>query len=142
MSYDLSPRNKKVKEIRVGAFSWPIIMQETGMGYVVGYGSGRDKVSYVYRPDNRGASPASNDGYRITSFEAKAMAAVGRGFVSVQRFINKEWESLSETERLSSENAKNHKGEPLYRSKWAEEMLVQIEEICDFFEKSNGFSIN
>ena len=38
MGYTLVPRNKKVDDIDIGAFSWPIVLQETGAGYLLGYG--------------------------------------------------------------------------------------------------------
>ena len=39
MSYDLTARNKNVPNIRIDAFSWTIMLQDTGMGYVLGYGA-------------------------------------------------------------------------------------------------------
>jgi len=86
MGYLLKPKNKKVESINVGAFSWPIILQETGAGYVLGYGAGRAPASYVYQDGNKG-SPASNDGYKVNGTEAKAMASVLRGYATVQRFV-------------------------------------------------------
>ena len=142
MSYDLSPRNKKVKEVRVGAFSWPMILQETGAGYILGYGEGRSPASYVYRPDSRGASPVSNDGYRVSALEAAGMAACFRGYVSVNRFINKEWEAMPETEREYNKNYKTHDGKTLYKQGMHEDRLKQMEDIADFFEKSQGFKID
>ena len=142
MSYDLVPKNKEVKEMSVGAFVWPIILQETGMGYVLGYGEGRSPGSYVYKPDKRGASPASNDGYFVTSREAKMMAAVGRGFISVNRFINKEWDAMPEDKRKKDLEYKTHEGKLLYKQPWHEDRLKQIENFCDFAEASKGFRIN
>lgn len=142
MGYDLVPKSKDVEEISIGAFSWPIILQETGMGYVLGYGEGRSPGQYVYIPDKRGASPASNDGYFVTSSEAKMMAAVGRGFVSVQRFINNEWDAMPEDQRKRDLEAKLIDGRKLYKQPWHEDRLKQIEQFCDFAEKSKGFKIN
>lgn len=59
MGYDLTAKNKKVEGISIGAFSWPIILQETGAGYVIGYGAGRTPARYVYQNGNSG-SPVSN----------------------------------------------------------------------------------
>lgn len=100
MSYDLIPRNKNIKEKRIGAFYWPIILQKTGMGYVLGYGSSLNFGQYVYNEGNCG-SPVSNDGYKVSSFEAKSMAKVARGFVSVQKFNLKQWNELDSMEELS-----------------------------------------
>ncbi len=134
MSYDLRPRNKKVEEIRVGAFSWPMILQETGAGYVIGYGRGKDPASYVYDKRNHG-SPASNDGYIVTSSESKMMAQVLRGFVFVQRYVNKEWGSLSEEVRVLEKESE------YFRKPWHEERLKEIERYAEFMENSGGFRI-
>lgn len=140
MGYELSPKNKKIKELRVGAFMWPIILQETGMGYVLGYGAGRTPASYVYQNGNNG-SPASNDGYKVTAFEAKAMAKVARGFCSVQRFVNKEWDAIPEPEKTTMLEYTS-RGAKLYRGTWHEDRLKEIEAFADFAENSRGFTIN
>jgi hypothetical protein len=142
MGYDLSPKNKNVKELCIGAFFWPIMLQETGMGYVLGYGAGRSPGTYVYIPDSRGASPSSNDGYNVSSTQAKMMATVGRGFVSVKRFINKEWDEMPKEEKEKALNYKGYNGQPIYQQPWHEDRLKQIEQFCDFAENSKGFKIN
>jgi len=141
MGYDLKPTNKKIESISFGAFFWPIILQETGMGYVIGYGEGREPATYVYRTGNKG-SPASNDGFNVSSTEAKAMAMVARGFVLVQRFIAKSWEEIPEQERERQKAIKNHDGtKPLYKTAWHEDRLKLIEKFAEFAEQSKGFSI-
>lgn len=140
MSYDLIPKNKNVKAISVGAFSWPIILQETGMGYIIGYGEGRAPATNVYQP-RKEASPTSNDGYKISSAEAKMMAAVIKGFLSVQRFINKEWQEIPEPERQKQKDTMTC-GKHLYKGEWSEDRLKQIETIGEFFKKSGGFAIH
>lgn len=142
MSYDLIPKDKKCKEISIGAFSWPIILEETGMGYVIGYGGGRTFGTHVYKPEENGASPVSNDGYHISNFEAKAMAAVGRGYVSVSRFINKEWAAIPEGQ--DKEHQKTVMCGPerkLYKTAMHEDRLKLIEKFCEFAEKCKGFQI-
>lgn len=135
MSYDLRPKNKEVDELRIGAFSWPIILQETGIGYVLGYGAGIAPASYVYQTGNHG-SPASNDGYIVTAFEARAMAKAARGFVSVQRFMRKEWDSLTEEEQVRKEQTKD-----IYKNPWHEDRIKLVETFAEFAEKSSGFRI-
>lgn len=141
MGYDLNPINKALNSLSIGAFSWPIFLQDTGMGYVLGYGSGFKPGSYVYNDGNNG-SPVSNDGYKVTSSEAKAMAKVARGYVSVQRFVNKEWEVLSEEEAKQCEESNNRHSFKIYRSKMHEDHLVWLEKFADWAEKSKGFTIN
>lgn len=139
MGYTLKAKNKKVKSIDYGAFIWPIMLQDTGMGYVLGYGAGRSPASYVYQNGNIG-SPSSNDGYRVTATEAKMMAKVARGYISVKRFINKEWAELPEERRKVDMEAK-YDGRPLYNLETAEHFLTRLEKFADFAEKSGGFQI-
>ena len=141
MSFDLIPKNKELDSIEVGAFTWPIFLQETGMGYVLGYGAAFKPGSYVYNNGNKG-SPVSNDSYRVTSSEAKAMAKVARGYVTVQRCVNKEWEQLPESQQSYYENAKSLGEQPLYRAKMHEDHLVWLEKFADWADKSKGFTIN
>lgn len=141
MGYDLHPKNKNVEALSIGAFSWPIFLQETGMGYVLGYGAGRSPGTYVYSTGNNG-SPASNNGYKVSATEAKMMARIARGFISVQRFINKEWEAMPEDERKRGQEMKSHDGvNPLYKTGWHEDQLKKIEKFAEFAEKSGGFRI-
>lgn len=144
MGYELKPksRSKKVKSILVGGFSWPIFLQETGAGYVIGYGAGLRPGSYVYLTGNNG-SPVSNYGYVVNEDEAKMMAIVIRGYLSVQRFVNNDWDKLPELDRKDMENSRVPEfGGPLYRKYVHEDRLKEIEKIADFMERSKGFSIN
>jgi hypothetical protein len=141
MSYDLRAKNKDVKDMSVGAFTWPIFLQDTGMGYVLGYGAGMRPGSYVYQNGNNG-SPASNDGYKVTATEAKMMAKVARGYISVQRFVNKEWDELPPEDRKEKEEWEARSQHKIYRTKVHEDHLKKLEQIADFMEKSGGFTIN
>lgn len=135
MGYELNPNNKELKSLSAGILTWPIFLQETGMGYVLGYGTGFKPGSYVYNKGNNG-SPVSNDGYKVTASEAKTMAKVARGYVSVQRFVNKEWEQIPESEWPNYE-----KDRTIYRGKMHEDHLVWLEKFADWAEKSKGFNI-
>lgn len=140
MGYELIAKNKKIKSISMG-LKWPIILQETGAGYILGYGSGRTPGSYVYQTGNHG-SPSSNDGYIVSSGDSKMMAKILRGYISVQRFINKEWEKIPDPEKQRQINAKimdSHK--PLYKPPMAEGWMKTIEDVAIFMENSNGFRI-
>lgn len=141
--YTLKPksRSKKVKAISVGAFTWPIILQVTGAGYVLGYGAGRTPGSYVYKDGNIG-SPSSNDGYTVTSEEAVMMAKVLHGYISVQRFVNKEWDAMPTDEKERLLNITIPDSGKLYRGYVVEERLKQYENIANFCELSKGFSIH
>lgn len=141
MGYDLYANNKKTNSISIGAFSWPFILQETGAGYVLGYGEGRTPGSYIYQKRGNHGSPVSNDGYKVTSTEAKMMAQVMRGYISVQRFINKEWNELPEDQREIQKTAEFSPGKLTYKQGVHEDRLKQIEQIAEFLEKSKGFKI-
>lgn len=141
MGYELRATNKNLEELSIGAFSWPIFLQETGMGYILGYGTGFKPGSYVYNNGNNG-SPVSNDGYKVTSTEAKAMAKVARGYISVQRFVNKEWEQLPPETVKEYEEANNRHSFKIYRPKMHEDHLKWLEKFAEWAEKSKGFTIN
>lgn len=140
MGYDLIANNKEVEGISIGAFSWPIYLQETGMGYVLGYGTGFKPGSYVYSQGNNG-SPVSNDGYKVTSAEAKMMAKVARGYVAVQRYVNKEWEELTEEHAKECEQSNERHSFKIYRPKMHEDHLKWLEKFADWADKSRGFKI-
>lgn len=135
MGYDLNPKNKKIESISVGAFRWPILLQETGMGYILWYGTGFKSGTYVYQNGNNG-SPVSNDGYKVTANQAKMMAAIARGYVFVQRHVNQEWDALS------PEDFEYWEKSQYVRKKMHEDHLIFLEKFADFAEKSGGFSIH
>lgn len=135
MGYDLRPINKKVSEIRFGAFIWPSMLRDTGMGYVLGCGNSIEPFTYIYNKGNKG-SPCSNDGYRVYASEAIAMAKVARGYVSVHRYVNKLYEEMAPEKR------EKYEGNPNYVQPHNEVFLKQLEEFADFAEKSGGFTIN
>jgi hypothetical protein len=141
MGYDLNPKNKQLNSLYIGVFSWPMFLQETGMGYVLSYGTGFKPGSYVYSNNNNG-SPVSNDGYKVTSLEAKMMAKVARGYVFVQRYVNEEWEQLSEEMVKDCEQTNNRHSFKMYRGKMDEDHLIFLEKFADWAEKSKGFTIN
>jgi hypothetical protein len=143
MSYDLKPKNKEINELRIGAFSWPMYLQITGAGYIVGYGESRSPAEYTYQR-RKNASPVSNDGFPVTATEAKAMAMVVRGFVAVRRFINKQWDELdlSDEEKEQQQKLTLSDGKPLYQGTWHEDRLKELEVFALFAEQSKGFTIH
>lgn len=145
MGYDLISKNNKskIREYTIGAFSWPMFLSETGMGYILGYGDGMKPASYVYSTLKKAGSPVSNDGYMVTASQSKAMAMVARGFISVNRFINKQWGELTEEERIRMDGLKiPGSDKELYKKGWHEDRLVQLENFAEFAEQSQGFSIH
>ncbi|MEK4193262.1 hypothetical protein [Paenibacillus sp. FSL L8-0323] len=140
MPYDLYPRKKDVERISYGVFFWPYILLEIGVGLVIGAGNSIRPASYRYNPDKRGASPMSMDGYYVTKKNACLMAAVARGWASVERGKREEWESLSEEERTRMEEW-NKDFVKTYSLPAALETIEKVEGFADFAEKSGGFRI-
>ena len=122
------------------------MLEETGMGYILGYGENVKPGTYVYNDGNKG-TPASNDGYKVTSFEAKAMARMARGFISVKRFINKQYGEMDEITRKYFESATFEKDDgtvvKLFRQQITDEnFLLKLEKFAEFAEQSRGFTIH
>lgn len=140
MGFGLKPRNKKVKEFYIGTFSWKVMLQDTGMGYVLGYGSDIEPGTYIYQSGNIG-SPISHDGYKVSSFEAKAMALVARGYISVKRTINQRYNEMTEEEKSYHKNTRNFEGRKLYNGPVSEVFLLALERFAEFAENSGGFTI-
>jgi len=138
MGYDLIARNNKAEDMYIGSFSWPILLQETGAGYVIGYGKGLQPSSYVYQ-NNQPGSPVSNDGYKVTANEAKSMAAVVRGYISVKTFVNKEWDEMNEEDRKNRESW--NETEKIYTEYTSEKTLDQLNSLAEFLENCSGFRI-
>ena len=138
MSYDLHAKKKDIPDLRMGAFSWPIILEKTGAGYVLEYGKGFTPASYVYTPRN--GSPVSNDKFDVTITETKAMVLCCKGFVKVKRFVNKEWDAMSPEDRKQSE--KLNEVMKVYTPYTGEQFLEKIEQFIEFAEKSGGFRIS
>ncbi|HTG56474.1 MAG TPA: hypothetical protein VL943_09415, partial [Niabella sp.] len=79
--------------------------------------------------------------YKVTAKQAKMMATVARGYISVQRFVNKEWEALPAETIKEYEQANDQHSFKIYRLKMHEDHLKWLEKFADFAEKSGGFSI-
>jgi hypothetical protein len=136
MGYDLMPKNKDAGEPSGMIFTWPIILNETGAGYLFGYGQNTIAPgTYVYNGSRGPGSPVSNDGFKVTPSEAKAMAKLFRGYVFVKRAIREEWDKKTE-EQQKNILAFDEKATPP-----KEEFINKVESLAEFCEKSGGFRI-
>ncbi len=101
MTFD--QETKRRGGFHLGAFSWPWMLRE-GVGLVVGYmrDPNSDSVCYIFQPDEKGASPTSNDNYHVSAHEARAMAMAARGLATCCRFANAEWDKMSEAEQTEA----------------------------------------
>lgn len=137
MGYDLEPKNKKIAAIQGMIFTWPVILNETGAGYLLDYGDNTaNPGTYIYNGSRGPGSPVSNDGFKISAREAWAMAKLFRGYVFVQRSIREEWDKLSNDKKAVILSI-NKRAEPA-----SEVFLDKVEELADFCEKSEGFTIH
>ncbi len=113
-----------------------MILNETGAGYLFGYGDNTVKPGfYIYNGKRGPGSPVSNDGFKVSASEAKAMAKLFRGYAHVKRAIREEGEILNSEERAIYSKFKWYKEPP------SEEFIKKVEELAEFCEKSGGFRI-
>lgn len=137
MGYDLLPRNKAIAPKNGMIFTWPVILEVTGAGYLFGYGPFTfDGGKYVYDSSRTDGSPVSNDGFEVTKEDALIMARLFRGYVFVKRAIREEWDKKTEAEKICITSCLGNKAEPP-----AEEFLRKIEKLAEFCEQSEGFNI-
>jgi len=143
MSIDLIPKKRNIDSFRISGIGWPMLLNKTRMGYVIGYGCGVEPLECSYTPQANHGSPISNDGYVVTNLEAKAMSLVLDGYMKEQKFLQTEWNKMTINKRLYKEHCKNCRGEPLYNQpvKWEEDTFNFLEELSVFMYNSGGFKI-
>ncbi len=132
MGYDLKPRNKNIDEFCFGSFSWGWLMQ-SGVGLAIGITRGLRTFSYYYTPDKKGRDPNCNDGYYVTSKQAKLMSVLCNSIVSGERKIAIDWESIPENEKKYLED----KGSAPVR----EDFVDKAERFAEWAKKCGGFWI-
>ena len=138
MGYDLKPRNKELEWFSMGVFSWSWMLG-AGVGLVLGNGNSIEPAQYVYVPDKNGASPQSNDGYYVTSKQAKIMSVVAKGLVSVEKFKRAQWNGYS-PERQQQMQEWNNRNK-IYNMPVREDFIDKTERFAEWSEKSGGFWI-
>lgn len=137
MGYDLIPKKKGVNSKSGMIFTWPVILEETGAGYLLGYGMNTfDRGRYIYNGSRPDGSPVSNDGFEVSKEDALAMAKLFRGYVFVKRELRKEWDKKPEEERVRIKSFLGNNVEPP-----AEAFLQKVEALAEFCEQSEGFNI-
>jgi hypothetical protein len=138
MGYDFAPRKKEVPGFYMGAFSWPVLLSHCG--HAIGYCEGIRPGTYYFRPDKKGYSPCNNDGYQISSKDAKELAKRIREFLDSNKTLRKEWDGYDEQTQKQMQQA--HEKEKLYNIPILnDELLAKWEAFADFAEKSGGFRI-
>ena len=134
MGYTMIPLKKNAYSIDGNIFTWPMALNLTGAGYLLGYGENTiSPGQYFYKPRN--GSPVSNDGFKVTATEAKTIAKIFRGYISTKKSIREEFEKLSDLQKEWIRKDRPHDVPP------GEEFLDKIEKIAAFCEQSGGFRI-
>jgi len=136
MGYDLIPRNKKIKSLCIGAFSWPVML-DMGIGLIISTGPAMRPAAYSYIPDKKGRDPNSNDGFYVNSDQAKAMSMVADGLICVNKFIMREWDKLSEEDKKQYEKYEFYKKPKIIK----EDFYNLLERFSEFAKNSQGFYI-
>jgi len=139
MGYNLIPRNKKLNKFYFESFSFDWML-DAGVGLVLGTGKSIEPASFRYIPDKKGRCPRYNDGFYVTSKQAKIMSVVAKGLVSVERGKWDEWNCLSEEKQKSMKEA-NNQYLHLYILPVREEFIEKVEKFTEWAEKSSGFKI-
>ena len=137
MGYDLMAKNKSV-DPKIGMIiTWPMMLNETGACYLLGYGDISFKAGhYIYDGSRNDGSPVSNDGFEVSKEEAMIMARLFRGYVKVKREILKEWEAMTEEEKKVIRSIMGEHVVPP-----GSDFINKVEEMADFLENSDGFNI-
>ena len=138
MSYDLTPRNKKAGDYRIGAFTWPQMLKE-GLGLVLGTGDGFRPAEFIYleRPD--GLCVHYNDGAHVTAKECKDLVKVSRWIADIQTGRLRQWEKVWPEEQQRMKSAERP---DLYKLPWHPDVIQRFRDFADWCEKSGGFRIH
>jgi hypothetical protein len=138
MGFDLKAKRDDVDGFHMGAFSWSWMI-DAGVGLPLCCGRGVEPASYVYKgdPENPG-SPHSNDGFRVTEEQAKAMAQLARWIADYQDTLYEVWMREPEEHRTRVEN--DHSG--LYRLPVRRDFVEKVRRFADWAETSGGFEIH
>lgn len=137
MSYDFMPKND-VEEFRMGAFSWPILLEV--FGYLFPFQSKGGRWVYNWEIDNRFKEEhnypiiISNDGFEVTEEEARMMARMTRNYCAIQRKLDDS--HFNEDVPVTA---------PEWERKWPqkirEDWIEKFKEFADWAETSGGFKI-
>lgn len=137
MRYDLIPKKEGVEAKSGMIFTWPMILEKTGAGYLFRYGINTfDTNRYIYDSSRPDGSPVSNDGFDVSKEDALIMAKLFRGYVSVKLELREEWDKIPVEKQVMLESIYGKGAVPP-----SVEFLQKIEELADFCEQSEGFKV-
>jgi hypothetical protein len=139
MGMDLIARNRRTGDLHLFHSVWSKILEETGCGYLLGYGKSFTPGYYVYDSDR--GSPVSNDGMKISASDAAIMSRLCEGYVFVKTFLQEEWDKLSDKEKEYTKGFFNITKDPNYPNLETDEFLEKVKQFSDFAKRSGGFKI-
>lgn len=120
MSFDFRATKRGVEDFRLGAFSWPVLLEACGYLFPCINGQGR----YCCPADQKAwVQIGTNDGFKVSAADAKLMARVARNFVAIQRTLGPDAEKLGWPHPIRSD------------------FVDRFAAFADWAEKSGGFRI-
>lgn len=151
MSYDLKPKNQSAGDFRLGALSFPVLLE--ACGYLFSCINKGPHWYCVFGVDERMGNEyprlTTNDGFPVTEEEAKIMARIARNFVAIQRSLPDE--NLTEDARSKSSFKQEDVMDAMMRGifggevnwpvKIREDWVDKFEKFADWAEQSGGFEI-
>jgi len=137
MGYDLRPRHKEIGDFHFGAFNWGWML-DAGVGLVLGAGPSIKPATFRYSHDKKGRCPYYNEGFHVTSKDAKTMALIAYGLVSVEKGKWSEWNSFTDDEKRTIEEPRMS---GVYRRPVREDFIEKVERFATWAVQSGGFWI-
>jgi hypothetical protein len=139
MGMDFIAINREVSDFHLFSSVWCELLEETGCGYLLGYGKHFKPAYYVY--DRDWGSPISNDGMEISARDAEIMSRLCDGYIFAKTFLREDWDKLSGVEKKYMEEFLNVGKDPNFPYVAAAEFLEKVRQFSDFAKQSGGFEI-
>ena len=98
MGYDLRANNKKLDDFHFGAFSFPLLLEKCGHLFPTHHGNGYGMCSWIFSEKTKDKRykrvkyppELCNDGFKVSSFEAKVMSICATNFCDIQESLTEE----------------------------------------------------
>jgi hypothetical protein len=154
MGYDFTAKNEEAGDFHLGAFSWPVLLEQFGTMFPLLHSGARYYM--VQGVDERFNSTypgiLDNDGFEVTDEEARMMARMTRNYVAIQRSLPEENQSQSfvnkgvvTRDELMETLMHTMSGGPPPSEAWPvkirEDFTDKFEQFADWAEKSGGFEV-
>lgn len=134
MGYDFKAKNEGVEGFHLGAFSWPVLLDQFGTYFLTLHqGAQWFMVSGVDPRDPEGTTyPGilANSGFEITAEESVVLARMTRNYVTIQKMLGEEHRNLE---------LKKDAPWPL---KIRDDFTEKFERFAEWLERCGGFTIH